>query len=64
MCDRGHQNYLRDIADTLIQLKNGGVKTANDREVALELITAYENCHAGVDATLPEIHSVFVDALR
>ena len=51
--------HLRDIIDTLIQLKNGGVKTANDRAVALELIAAYESCGDGFYATLPEIHRAF-----
>jgi len=53
-------DYLRNIADTLIQLKNGGVRTANDRAVALELITAYENCE-GCPATLPEIRRAFIE---
>ena len=53
-------DHLRDIVDTLIQLKKGGVKTANDRKVALELITAYESC-AGCYPTLPEIHRAFKD---
>jgi hypothetical protein len=54
-------DHLRDIADTLIQLKKAGVKTANDRAVALELITAYENCDAGANATIPEIRRAFID---
>jgi hypothetical protein len=54
-------DYLRDIADTLIQLKNGGVKTANDRAVALKLITAYESCDGGYYGTLPEIRRAFID---
>jgi hypothetical protein len=49
--------YLRDIVDTLIPLKNGGVKTANDRAVALELIAAYESCDG---ATIPEIRRAFI----
>jgi hypothetical protein len=53
-------DYLRDIADTLIQLKKGGVKTSNDRAVVLELITAYESC-AEYHATLPEIRRAFID---
>jgi hypothetical protein len=53
--------HLRDIADTLIQLKKGGVKTANDRAVVLDLITAYERCGAGFCATLPEIRRAFID---
>jgi hypothetical protein len=61
-CALESPDYLRDIANTLIQLKNGGVKTANDRAVALELITAYESCdqyHA--IPTLPAIRRAFVD---
>jgi hypothetical protein len=54
-------DHVRDIADTLIQLKKAGVKTANDREVALELITAYESCAGGANATLPEIRRAFKD---
>jgi hypothetical protein len=50
---------LHDIADVLIQLKEGGVKTANDRAVALELLTAYESCGPGFYATLLEIKSAF-----
>jgi len=52
-CALESPDYLRDIADTLIQLENGGVKTANDRAVALELITAYESCDDGYHATPP-----------
>jgi hypothetical protein len=54
-------DHLRDIADTLIQLKDGGVKTANDRAVTLELITAYESCAGGFCATLPEIRRAFIE---
>lgn len=36
--------YLRDVADALIQLQNGGIKTADDRAVTLELVTAFEDC--------------------
>ena len=54
-------DYLRDIADTLIQLEKGGVKTANDRAVTLELITAYESCAGGYHATLPEIRREFIE---
>jgi hypothetical protein len=53
--------HLRDIADALIQLKNGGVKTANDRAVTLELIAAYESCDAGWVAPFPEIRREFID---
>lgn len=60
-CALESPDYLRDIADTLIQLKNGGVKTANDRAVALELITAYEFCDDGANATIPEIRRAFID---
>ena len=52
-CALESPDYLRDIADTLIQLKNGGVKTANDRAVALDLITAYESCDAGLTQPSP-----------
>jgi hypothetical protein len=62
-CALEEPDHLRDIADTLIQLKKGGVKTANDRKVALELITAYERCD-GCYPTLPEIHSAFKDRFR
>ena len=54
-------DHLRDIADTLIQLKKAGVKTANDRAVALDLITAYESCDGGANASLPEIRRAFID---
>jgi hypothetical protein len=51
---------LRDIADTLIQLKKDGVKTADDGHVALKLITAYQTA-PGCYPTLPEIKSAFED---
>jgi ribosomal protein L17 len=62
-CALEEPDHLRDIADTLIQLKKGGVKTVNDRKVALELITAYESCD-GCYPTLPEIHRAFKDRFR
>jgi hypothetical protein len=62
-CALEDPEYLRDIVDTLIQLKKGGVKTANDGKVALELITAYESC-AGCYPTLSEIHRAFKDRFR
>jgi hypothetical protein len=53
---------LHDIAGVLIQLKNGGVKTATCQAVTLELITAYENCDSiGFFATLPAIRRVFIE---
>jgi hypothetical protein len=62
-CALESPEYLRDIADTLVQLKNGGVKTANARAVTLELITAYESCDDEYHACppLPEIRRVFID---
>ena len=57
-------DHVRDIADTLIQLKKAGVKTANDRAVALELITAYEDCDGGANATLAEIRREFKNRYR
>jgi len=55
-------DYLRDLADALLQLKNGGVKTANDRAVALKLIAAYENCADDwYRATLPAVRREFVE---
>lgn len=57
-CALERPDYLRDVADTLIQLKKtSGVKTANDRAVVLELITAYEFSD---DATIPEIRRAFI----
>jgi hypothetical protein len=62
-CALGSPDHLRDIADTLVQLKTGGVKTANDRAVALELITAYTSCDDEYHACPPlsEIRRVFID---
>jgi hypothetical protein len=60
ICVVDEPEYLRDIVDTLIQLKKGGVKTANHRRVALELITAYQSC-PGYYPTLPEIHRTFIE---
>jgi len=50
---------LRDIADVLIQLQDGGIKTVNDRAVKLELIAAYEEC-GGYRPPLSEIRRVFI----
>ena len=53
--------HLRDLADALFQLKNGCVKTAKDREVALKLIAAYENCaDEWCSTTFPAIRREFI----